>query len=84
MLKQLCVAVLKAFQSVNGMMANAGKWLFWPRLDASIQQTKAQCQTQRTPDVAVKPRVPIPKNGYRSLTFMEKFILCMLIDTLAG
>ena len=34
-----------AHQGVNGMLANARQRLFWPGLDASIRQTRAQCKT---------------------------------------
>lgn len=33
-----------AHQGVNGMLANARQRLFWPGLDASIRQTRAQCK----------------------------------------
>ena len=46
--KQLRVEVLKMLRSkhqgMNGMIANVREWLFWPGLDASIWQTRAQCQ----------------------------------------
>lgn len=46
--KQLRAEVLEALhsahQGVNGMMANARQRLFWPGLDASIRQTRAQCK----------------------------------------
>ena len=46
--RQLRAEVLKALhsahQGVNGVMANARQRLFWPGLDASIRQTKAQCR----------------------------------------
>ena len=46
--KQLRAKVLEALQSahqgMNGMMANTRQRLFWPGLDPSIQQTRAQCQ----------------------------------------
>ena len=37
-------AVHSAHQGVNGMMANARQQLFWPGLDASFRQFRAQCQ----------------------------------------
>ena len=47
-LRQLRAEVLEALhsahQGVNGMMANARQRLFWPGLDASIQQTRTQCR----------------------------------------
>ena len=50
--RQLRAKVLKslhsAHQGVNGMLANARQWLFWPRLGASIRQTRAQCRMCNT------------------------------------
>lgn len=47
--KQLWAEVFEALhsanQGVNGMIANARQQLFWPILDASIRQTRTQCQT---------------------------------------
>ena len=34
-----------AHQGVVGMLANARQRLFWPGLDASVRQTRAQCRT---------------------------------------
>ena len=74
--KQLRAEVLKplhsAHQGVNGMMANARQRFFWPGLDASIRQTRAQCRTCNMialsqPKEPVKPRIPIPENGHRPL-----------------
>ena len=46
--RQLRAEVLEALhtahQGVNEMMANARQRLFWPGLDASIRQTRAQCR----------------------------------------
>lgn len=47
--KQLFAEVLESLhsthQDVNGMLANARQQLFWRGLDASIWQTRDQCQT---------------------------------------
>ena len=46
--RQLRAKVLEVLnfthQGVNGMMANARQRLFWPGLDASIRQMRAQCR----------------------------------------
>ena len=47
-------------QGVNGRMANARQRLFWPRLDASIRQTRAQCRKCNiiAPSQPIEPLMP--------------------------
>ena len=51
-----------AHQGVNGMLANARQRLFWPGLDASIRQTRAQCKICNTmaPSQPREPLMPPP------------------------